>query len=76
MVDSGTTQRAASIYVSSQDVEIRDLNNRIAELEAALLRIDEELVGSYGEIETMREAEVRRILRNIANIVHPSALRV
>jgi hypothetical protein len=37
-----------------------------------LARIDEELIGSYGEIETMPAKELRRILRNIAYIVSPA----
>ena len=54
------------------------LDARIAELEGDLSvarlqfkRIDEELVGSYGEIATMPVEELRRILGNIAYIVRP-----
>jgi hypothetical protein len=54
------------------------MGRRIAELEGdlsvarlQLQRIDEALVGHYGEIETMQPDVLRRVLRNIAYIVNP-----
>ncbi len=38
-----------------------------------LRRIDEELIGRYGEIETMPVKELRRVLGSIAYIVKPTA---
>ena len=55
------------------------LRQRIAELEGdlsvarlQLARIDEELVGRYGEIKTMSAKELRRVLGNIAYIMNPT----
>lgn len=47
------------------------MDKRIAMLEAILARIDNALVGSYGEIETMPEKHARKILRQIATEAHP-----
>lgn len=57
-------------------IEIEQERDRLkGDLQIARLqlqRIDEELVGSYGEIETMPIRELRRILGNIAYIVKPT----
>jgi hypothetical protein len=65
-------------YPDPLAVELRAAHKRIAELEGdlsvarlRLQRIDEALVGHYGEIETMQPAVLRRVLRNIAYIVNP-----
>lgn len=61
------------------DIVREPLLKRISALEGdlsiarlQLQRIDEQLVGSYGEIETMRVADLRRILGGIAYIIRPS----
>jgi hypothetical protein len=64
---------------SVADIVREPLLKRIAELEGdlqiaqtQLQRIDEELVGAYGEIATMRTGDLRRRLQNIAYIVNPT----
>lgn len=54
-------------------------NWRIAELEGdlhiarmQLQRVDEVLVGSYGDIPRLSAGDARRMLRNIAYIVNPT----
>jgi hypothetical protein len=47
------------------------LRAAISAVRMQMTRIDDELVGSYGEIEHLSVRELRRILGNIANIVKP-----
>jgi hypothetical protein len=60
------------------DITREPLLTRIAELEgdlrraeSQLQRIDEVLVGSYGDIPRLSAGDARRMLRSIANIVNP-----
>ena len=51
---------------------IKELEGDLSVARLQLQRIDEELVGSYGEIATMPVKGLRRILSNIAYIVRPT----
>ena len=53
------------------DARLRELAGDLSVARLQLARIDDELVGNYGDIEHLSVRELRRILGNIAAIVKP-----
>jgi len=60
------------VVTDDDDKRITDLEGDLSVARLQLARIDEELIGAYGEVETMNVRELRRILGNICYIIKPS----
>lgn len=62
---------AAAVAANASAKRIRELEGDLQVAQMQLQRIDEVLVGSYGDIPRLSPKDARRMLQNIAYIVKP-----
>lgn len=58
-------------HIAAAEKRIADLEGDLQVSQLKVQRIDEVLVGSYGDIPRLSAGDARRMLRNIAHIVKP-----